>query len=413
MYDERGERRVERRGESRVRLHCSAYSRTVVCTSTLGRSRIANTIHTPETRRSGAVCTSRAPEPPRAVPARGTPAGAVARHVAGRLLQTMLRTSVCLLAGAHLATAQGSLSDDVAVLMAFKAYGANSYVRNYGDHGAPVLDTWVAGVDPCAAGFDDPNSGFAEVMCCDAYSARYDSNMNSLPCTGSNARRVTYLYVVGEWRVDGDVSGFAGLTQLSVLSLHRTSIDGDLGGLAGSTQLTHLTLSDTGVYGDVATLVGLTQLTHLSLSSTAVYGDVAVLVGLTQLTYVALDGTSVYGDVAVLVGLTQLEVVSLYDTSVYGDMAGLAGMMTQLEKVYWWDTDCYGDISAFPSQRRADMWTALCYHWLLDSDGACPAGHTPVSSPNTYVGSNACACCSGTQKLLDSGTGLCVDHRGA
>ena len=38
----------------------------------------------------------------------------------------MLRTSVCLLAGARLGAAQGSLSDDVAVLLAFKAHGSNA-----------------------------------------------------------------------------------------------------------------------------------------------------------------------------------------------------------------------------------------------------------------------------------------------
>ena len=190
----------------------------------------------------------------------------------------MLRTSVCLLAGARLGAAQGSLSDDVAVLLAFKAHGSNAQ--------ADGLDTWVSGGDPCGAGFDDPNSGFAHVMCCDAYSSDYP-----YPCTGSNAHRVTYLDL-SYTAVDGDVSGLAGLTQLS------------------------------GLY---------------------------------------LDGTGCYGD------------SSLLPSSV----------------------------SSYSLQHHLD--------YCSSSHDACPAGRTPVSSPDTYVGSNACACCSGTQKLLDSGTGACVD----
>ena len=190
----------------------------------------------------------------------------------------MLRTSVCLLAGARLGAAQGSLSDDVAVLLAFKAHGNNAQ--------ADGLDTWVSGGDPCGAGFDDPNSGFAHVMCCDAYSSDYDSSIHGYPCTGSNARRVTWA------------------------SLYGTAVDGDVSGLAGLAQLTALNLGGTGCYGDSSVLssVGSLYVDHCS-----------------------------------------------------------------------------------------------------SSHDACPAGRTPVSSPDTYVGNNACACCSGTQKLLDSGTGACVD----
>ena len=190
----------------------------------------------------------------------------------------MLRTSVCLLAGARLGAAQGSLSDDVAVLLAFKAHGNNAQ--------ADGLDTWVSGGDPCGAGFDDPNSGFAHVMCCDAY-----SSVHPWPCTGSNTHRVTYLNLGG------------------------TAVDGDVSGLGGLAQLTSLDLRGTGYYG-------VSSLLPSSVSSTSL-------------------------------------------------------------------------------QHYLD--------YCSSSRDACPAGRTPVSSPDTYVGSNACACCSGTQKLLDSGTGACVD----
>ena len=189
----------------------------------------------------------------------------------------MLRTSVCLLAGARLGAAQGSLSDDVAVLLAFKAHGNNAQ--------ADGLDTWVSGGDPCGAGFDDPNSGFAHVMCCDAYTL--DESTYEYVCTGSNTHRVTYLDLALT-AVDGDVSGLGGLAQLSTLGLQGTG--------------------------------------------------------------------------------------------------------------------CYGDSSVL-STRLSRLYVDHC----SSSHDACPAGRTPVSSPDTYVGSNACACCSGTQKLLDSGTGACYD----
>ena len=221
----------------------------------------------------------------------------------------MLRTSVCLLAGARLGAAQGPLSNDVAVLLAFKAHGNNAQATNPSYHsyanprpGELALDTWVSGGDPCDDGtYDQIWAGWHRVKCCEAY--------DDTTCTGSNTHRVTYLNLGGT-AVDGDVSGLAGLAQLSSLYLGDTAVDGDVSGLAGLAQLSSL---------------------HL-------------------------DGTGCYGDSSVV--------------SVSG---------------YFGADHC------------------------SSSHDACPAGRTPVSSPDTYVGSNACACCSGTQKLLDSGTGACVD----
>ena len=51
---------------------------------------------------------------------------------------------------------------------------------------------------------------------------------------------------------------------------------------------------------------------------------------------------------------------------------------------------------------------AFNHHW----NGCIRSSTAQVSSPDTYVGSNACACCSGTQKLLDSETGACYDPNG-
>ena len=66
-------------------------------------------------------------------------------------------------------------------------------------------------------------------------------------------------------------------------------------------------------------------------------------------------------------------------------------------------TGCYGDSSVLSYVR------SLHVDYCSSTHDACPAGRTPVASPDTYVGNNACACCSGTQKLLDSETGACVD----
>ena len=77
--------------------------------------------------------------------------------------------------------------------------------------------------------------------------------------------------------------------------------------------------------------------------------------------------------------------------------------MAQLTYLDLYGTGCYGDSSVLPSIR------SLYLDHCSSSHDACPAGRTPVSSPDTYVGSNACACCSGTQKLLDGDTGACVD----
>ena len=88
--------------------------------------------------------------------------------------------------------------------------------------------------------------------------------------------------------------------------------------------------------------------------------------------------------------------LDLHDTAVDGDVSGLAGL-TQLTYLHLSGTGCYGDHSVLLSIR------GLFLDHCSSSHDACPAGRTPVSSPDTYVGSNACACCSGTQKLLDSG----------
>ena len=113
----------------------------------------------------------------------------------------------------------------------------------------------------------------------------------------------------------------------------------------------------------------------------------------------SLDHTAVDGDVSGLGGLTIVPAV--LDLTVDGDVSGLGGL-TQMATLDLRRTGCYGDSSVLSSV--GSLYVDHC----SSSHDACPAGRTPVSSPDTYVGSNACACCSGTQKLLDSETGACV-----
>ena len=116
------------------------------------------------------------------------------------------------------------------------------------------------------------------------------------------------------------------------------------------------------------------------------------------------------GDVSGLAGLAQLSFLQLYGTAVDGDVSGLAGL-AQLSSLDLRGTGCYGDSSVLRSSMPGldSNWGTyrVSFDFCSSSHDACPAGRTPVSSPDTYVGSNACACCSGTQKLLDSGTGAC------
>ena len=92
------------------------------------------------------------------------------------------------------------------------------------------------------------------------------------PVTDVNARHATRAddrhgrrASLGYTAVDGDVSGLAGLAQLTFLNLYGTAVDGDVSGLAGLAQLTTLNLRGTAVDGDVSGLAGLAQLSSLSL----------------------------------------------------------------------------------------------------------------------------------------------------
>ncbi len=161
---------------------------------------------------------------------------------------------------------------------------------------------------------------------------------------------------------------------------------------------------------DVAALAGLLELTHVefrtrSMGVLEVVGDVASFAALMGLTYLYLGGTDVHGDVALLAGLTQLTTLNVMSTNVYVDAWALRSCIPALRE---------GGFSA-------DMCSSCRYNTCRGMDfalaTACPAGRTPPFDsqhgwPDTYVGSNVCACCSGTEKIMytsDDGQEQCVN----
>ena len=96
-----------------------------------------------------------------------------------------------------------SLEEDVAILLAFQAVGANSQDEWAG--------TWAAGGGgPCdEASFHDAFAGWWGVRCC----ASYDEDGR---CMGANAGRVTWLGVGGHSHsgVSGDIGPLGRLAEL-------------------------------------------------------------------------------------------------------------------------------------------------------------------------------------------------------
>ena len=128
-----------------------------------------------------------------------------------------------------------SLEDDVAILLAFRAVGANSQDDRVG--------TWAAGGGgPCdEASFDAYGAGWKGVECCASY--EYGS------CVGANAGRVTYLNLANRHGVSGDIGPLGRLAELRYLELADTAVAGDVAALAALGQLQTLYLYDSAVWG--------------------------------------------------------------------------------------------------------------------------------------------------------------------
>eukprot|EP01046_Picozoa_sp_COSAG06_P041321 COSAG06_NODE_5115_length_3711_cov_17.818660_3_plen_480_part_00 len=276
-----------------------------------------------------------------------------------------------------------SLEDDLAILLAFRAVGANSQ--------DDFVGTWAAGGGgPCdEASFDAYDAGWKGVMCC----ASYDGTT----CTGANAGRVTYLYLYYHEGVSGDIGPLGRLAELRHLALDYTAVAGDVAALAALGQLRFLKLDRTAVAGDVAALAPLGQLQTLSLDYTAVVGDVAALAALGQLQSLVLYHTAVAGDVAALATLGQLQYLGLSNTAVWGRADALRAI-PGLGADWNHFTACTAGTSYYP-RPAADF-------------GQCPAGRSPVADGASYLGADECACCSGSLKMRDPTTGACVDPPG-
>ena len=248
-----------------------------------------------------------------------------------------------------------SLEEDLAILLAFQAVGANSqdwYVGTWAAGGGPVEYVHgraarlcdEASFDNVGGEFDAYNAGWKGVMCC----ASYDSH--GFRCTGGNARRVTFL-------------------DLSV----SPTVSGDIGPLGRLAELQTLDLQNIAVAGDVAALANLGQLQSLYLSHTAVWGDVATLATLGQLQY-----------------------LGLHDTAVWGRADALRAI-PGLGADWRWFTACAAGGTSYDT---------------ADDFGQCPAGRSPVADGASYLGADECACCSGSLKMRNTTTGACVDPPG-
>ena len=85
--------------------------------------------------------------------------------------------------------------------------------------------------------------------------------------------------------------------------------------------------------------------------------------------------------------------------------------MTRLNRLYLTlddSTDVYGDttvLRAIPGL-GSDWGSAnLCSAF----SGGCPAGASPIADAATFVGNDACACCTAVTGLARDAAGVCVD----
>ena len=129
------------------------------------------------------------------------------------------------------------------------------------------------------------------------------------------------------------------------------------------------------------------------------------------------DRSWVGGDVGLLAWATALEEIGLRLTSVSGSIEPLAAL-TQLRRLYLEQTDVYGDatvLRAIPglgSDWPGASWsTDGSYYASLCSAfaGGCPAGSSPIADNSTFVGNDACACCTATADLSRDAAGACID----
>ena len=86
--------------------------------------------------------------------------------------------------------------------------------------------------------------------------------------------------------------------------------------------------------------------------------------------------------------------------------------MTRLTDLRLGSTNLYGDatvLRAIPG--LGSDWPSGSYQASLCSafSGGCPAGSSPIANAATFVGSDACACCTTVAGLSRDAAGVCVD----
>ena len=74
-------------------------------------------------------------------------------------------------------------------------------------------------------------------------------------------------------------------------------------------------------------------------------------------------------------------------------------------------TDVYGATVLRAATGLGSDWPSDSYEASLCSaiSGGCPAGASPIADAATFVGSDACACCTAVTGLARDAGGVCVD----
>ena len=107
----------------------------------------------------------------------------------------------------------------------------------------------------------------------------------------------------------------------------------------------------------------------------------------------------------------QLTGLFLLDTSVSGSVEPLAAL-TQLTQLYLHSTDVYGDATVLRAIPGIDSnWGSWRVSLELCSafSGGCPVGSSAIADAATFVGNDACACCTAVTGLARDAAGGCVD----
>ena len=86
--------------------------------------------------------------------------------------------------------------------------------------------------------------------------------------------------------------------------------------------------------------------------------------------------------------------------------------LTRLTELRLGSTDVYGDATVLrTSTRLGSDWPSTSSRANLCAafSGGCPAGSSPIAHAATFVGNDACACCTDSADLSRDAAGVCVD----